>query len=166
VTAGRFRFNPVLVSIAALVMAPGPCGPMDAGNVYAAGPPERQLEVFVAAQTSYDDKPLQAAGQSVCASCGARGRFERADRMDVASLGLGYQWLPGAQIVKANAGLRITVLPTTASSQTPHLCEIGVGLRLADRWSGQLGANYNQALANFANNHFLQRTSCRLRLCR
>src|SRR5439155_21844902 len=26
--------------------------------------------------------------------------------------------------------------------------------RLADRWSGQLGANYNQALANFANNHF------------
>jgi exopolysaccharide biosynthesis operon protein EpsL len=130
-------------------------GPMDAGPVYTAESPERQLEIFVDAQTNYDDNlyrlPANLSTQAAALGAGA----SRMDRIDVASLGFGYEWLPGVQIVKGNAGLAYNHFANNGVlNNTSRYAKLEWDWRLADRWSGKLGASYNVSLANFANNHF------------
>jgi hypothetical protein len=156
VTVRRLRCNPVSCSIVALVMAPAVhAGPLDAGTVYNAGPPERQLQIFLAAQTNYDDNLYRLPANLSAQAAGLGADSTRADRMDVASLDLSYEWLPGAQILKANAGAAYNRFANNGIlNNTSRYAKLEWDWRLADRWSGKLGANYNQALANFGNNHF------------
>jgi hypothetical protein len=156
VTEGRFRCNPLSCSIAALVMAPVVhAGALDGSPVYTAGPPERQLEIFVAAQTNYDDNLYRLPANLSTQAAGLGADSSRADRMDVASLGFGYEWLPGAQLFKANAGAAYNRFANNGIlNNTSRYAKLEWDWRLLDRWSGKLGANYNQSLANFANNHF------------
>jgi exopolysaccharide biosynthesis operon protein EpsL len=145
--------------VAALAMTPAVyAGPMDAGPVYTVGEPERQFEVFVAAQTSYDDNlyrlPAYLATQLADLDPNAR----RMDRIDVASLGLGYDWHPGVQTLKGNAGVAYNRFANNGFlNNTSRYAKLEWDWRVADRWSGKVGANYDRLLANFANNHFFQK---------
>jgi exopolysaccharide biosynthesis operon protein EpsL len=131
---------------------------MDAANVYSADTPERQFEVFVAAQTSYDDNlyRLPAYLSTQLAELGPRAR--RMDRIDVASLGLGYEWHPGVQTLKGNAGVAYNRFANNGVlDNTSRYAKLEWDWRVADRWSGKVGGNYDRSLANFANNHFFQK---------
>lgn len=155
-TDRRLGRNRVPCSVAALVLAHAAyAGSMDAGTVYTAGQPARQLEVFVSAQTNYDDNLYRLPAYLSTQAAGLGSDASRMDRIDVASLGLGYEWRPGVQSVKADAGAAYNHFANNGVlNNTSRYAKLEWDWRLADRWSGKLGANYNRSLANFANNHF------------
>jgi hypothetical protein len=145
-------------SIAALLLAPAVvyAGPADQGTAaYTAAQADRQLQVFIAAETNYDDNLYRLPANLSTQAAGLGADSSRMDRIDVASLGLSYDWLPHAQIVKAGAGVAYNRFANNGIlNNTSRYAKLAWDWRLADRWSGKLGANYNEALANFANNHF------------
>ncbi|MFL6602487.1 MAG: outer membrane beta-barrel protein [Steroidobacteraceae bacterium] len=150
--------TPVLSSAAALLLAPAVlyAAPPEPGTAaYTAAQADRQLQIFVAAETNYDDNLFRLPANLSTQAAGLGADSTRMDRIDVASAGLSYQWQPSAQTIKANAGAAYNRFANNGIlNNTSRYAKLEWDWRLADRWSGQLGSNYTEALANFANNHF------------
>ena len=143
---------------AVLLLAPAIvyAGPPDQGAAaYTAAQAGRQLEIFLEAETNYDDNLFRLPANVSTQAAGLGAGSNRADRIDVGSVGLNYEWQPSVQTIKANAGLAYNRFANNGIlNNTSRYAKLEWDWRLADRWSGQLGANYTEALANFANNHF------------
>ena len=115
----------------------------------------RQLEIFVGAQTNYDDNLYRLPAYLSTQAAGLGPDASRADRIDVATVGFSYEWLPRVQAFEVKAGLSYNHFANNgALNNTSRYAKFEWDWRLADRLSGKVGANYEQLLANFANNHF------------
>jgi hypothetical protein len=139
-------------------MAPAMCA--DALAVEAAGPTysnqlNRQLEIYFGAQTNYDDNLYRLPAYLSTQGAGLGPDASRADRIDVASVGFSYEWLPRVQAIEITGGLAYNHFANNGTlNNTSRYAKLQWDWRLTDRWSGNVGANYEQLLANFANNHF------------
>ena len=142
--------------IAAFAHAPlAYAGPVDSTGTAYAAQLAPQLEVYAAGQTNYDDNLYRLPDYLSPQAEGLGPEASRGDRMDVGSAGLSYQWLPGVQVIDIKAGVAYNrFAKNSALNNTSRYAKLQWDWRLADRWSGKAGADYEQALANFGNNHF------------
>jgi Putative beta-barrel porin 2 len=145
--------GPALAALVAASLAAA--GPTDAAVTTYSNPLDRQLEVFLGAQTNYDDNLFRLPAHLSTQAAGLGADVSRVDRIDVVSAGVSYSWLPRLQDFEVAAGLSYNRFANNTSlNNTSRYAKLEWNWRLAERWSGRAGANYEQLLANFANNHF------------
>jgi exopolysaccharide biosynthesis operon protein EpsL len=131
-----------------------------AGVAHAQAEVERGLRFYVDAQSSYDDNlfrlPHRLSSQQVSQLASAT----RDERIDSGSIGMAGNWSSGLQAVILDLQAQYNRFAHNSSlDNTAADGKLEWDWRVTDRWSGKVGANFDRALASFANNYFLGKDS-------
>jgi exopolysaccharide biosynthesis operon protein EpsL len=126
------------------------------GAVHASPHDGHMVQFYLGGQSSYDDNLYRLPGNLTDLQAVLGPRASREDRIDTASAGLDAKWTAGLQTLAVGARADYNRFNhSDALDNASGDGKLEWGWRVADAWSGRVGANYDRALASFANNRFL-----------